>query len=489
MSIKARYIIFLIIQFLIEFYIVSQYISAQNIEYVRGGVLPVVSLYLGYMGIINFIITVVGWKKLTGEILCPYILLYLTMFVFCYGQCVGWVLNLEMPKDLLLRHHWKDIVNAQGYTLLGMLAFNIGAVFIYSKKRIISRANRFKNYVTKYVLSCKDVGKILFIVSAPIYCIIELLILYNVYNYGYLGYYRVIQSESQFIVFLVLISDYFVPSLLLLIIGNRKNPRIVKTILGVFVLIILLELYIGGRSSAVMLALTILLIYHYMVRPINKKQFLALCVACYMGIIILNITADIRTESSRSVTDVVAGSEESYEPVSALLGELGWSMSSLIYTMEYVPGIWPFRLGTSYVFAPTSIIPNLGFWPVHPAALYSDLATWLRSVLGIDFGPGYTIVAESYINFSWYGLIMMGILGMIITYFLTLTDRKHFAYDIIGMLILLLISTLLIRRLVRSSISASVRILFYTIILIIYFVKTRAKKYSQNRKLPTSRSY
>jgi len=103
------------------------------------------------------------------------------------------------------------------------------------------------------------------------------------------------------------------------------------------------------------------------------------------------------------------------------IGALGFSASSLIYTRQFVPFVSPFRYGSTYFWAFTMLIPNI-MSPLgvhHIGAEKASLAKWLMNIMDLNYGPGYSMVAEAYINFSFFALPFVIIIGYYFAKFLT----------------------------------------------------------------------
>lgn len=91
------------------------------------------------------------------------------------------------------------------------------------------------------------------------------------------------------------------------------------------------------------------------------------------------------------------------------LAEMGGTIRTVAYTLEYVPRERPFALGRSYLWAGTRVIP----WILpgrHPAAtgernpaqwLVWRVSPWLAERGG---AMGYSMFAEPYFNFGWAGI-------------------------------------------------------------------------------------
>ena len=109
--------------------------------------------------------------------------------------------------------------------------------------------------------------------------------------------------------------------------------------------------------------------------------------------VILNVlflvkkTRQFASASMETYIELLIDKENS--PVSATLSEMGHSMYPLAATMDIVPQKEDYRYGTTYLWATTSIIPNV-FGDKHPAQKYANLGQWLMKKQQLDYGPGYS---------------------------------------------------------------------------------------------------
>ena len=133
-------------------------------------------------------------------------------------------------------------------------------------------------------------------------------------------------------------------------------------------------------------------------------------------------------------------------------------MFPLINVMLLVPDSYPFRFGTSYLYSFTTVIPNLGMWKIHPAVSKANLGIWLKDVLGLRYGPGFSFAAEAYINFGWFGIIVLFILGGFYGWFFSLVDKKQ---DNPAILVFVFTVFVLVTMTTRNSFVGTVRAFLY----------------------------
>ena len=154
--------------------------------------------------------------------------------------------------------------------------------------------------------------------------------------------------------------------------------------------------------------------YNYLVKKFTKKWLLIGCLGGFCFLQILSYVAEVRVESNRSV-NVESIQLEENRAVDAI-AEMGGTMFCLIKTMNLVPEQQDYRYGKSYVYAFTSLIPNLGFWDIHPAKREANLSHWLTNSLGLDYGTGFSMCAEAYANFGDFGFIIFFFWGLFIAH-------------------------------------------------------------------------
>lgn len=428
---------------------------------------------LTFLSVISLLFYFITWKYMTNEIFSPYTVFLIVLWVFCCGQTVGWLFNLDLgTKDLFYRtDHGLNhalLVKGLAYSLLAITCFHLGATLNYSGHK----EKRIKYSQTVVINSFTRIGKILLFVCIPAF-------LYNVYSLvmavragGYEAYYQTIASRSYFEIILSKIAEFYQPCLLILLIANKNKKETRRLIILAMTVDIVCDLYIGGRSGAVMSILALLLTVHYFVKPFKAKEVVLMLVFGYLGMAVLNTVADTRGLTNRTFVDFIYAFGDGFVNVFGnFIGEMGWSLSSICWTMNLVPQFYPFRFGRSYLVALISPIPNLGIWETHPAKIWGDLGDWLQGALNIDYGPGFTMVAESYINFGWYGLIAMFFIGIILVRLLASVNYKNRNNDILGSTFQIIIIMTIMKSLIRSSMSVVSRTVVFVILPLYILVR------------------
>lgn len=461
--------------------IVSQIVAGQ-ILLERKGNIDQFLLIFSWFCFIGFLVQIYLWKKISTELLCPYMVFFVVLFVFSCGQTIGWTLGIDLGgQDLWNRHDYgmnhKTILTSLYYSAVGISLFNLGALVNYRKVRIEDT----KWNADDVYLAYKNLSKLLLVICIPSFLASTVRTVVAVALGGYSAYYTVMENRSALFTILERISDYYQPCLVLLFIAHRNNRTIRNICIGMMLIETVSQLFIGGRSGAVMTVLGIILIIHYFVKPFDKRKIIKLGVCGYFGLALLNAILETRNIVGRNLGDVIVVIGASFsDTIGHFIGELGWTLSSTIWTMMLVPDSYPYRYGMTYIVSFLAPIPNLGFWKIHPAQQYANLGDWLQEKLNYGHGIGYSMVAESYINFGWYGWSAMFIIGMILVCFLARVKREDIDKDLVGATFQILIIMTIMKSLVRSSFSVAIRQIVY-VLLPLYFIIIISLRRIENR--------
>ncbi len=435
---------------------------------------PASSTSLKIMGVIGFFqltYSILSWSKLTSIVYTPYVVFLVAAYVFTFGQSFLYVFDLVTPKrDLTLTYTFCQVYDAQVLTLIFLNFFHIGAL-LSLKKRFTSRLQHsipdiFQNkYVNNQVVGIRLVGTIFIAISIIPYIIDCFTSIMIVQAFGYGGIYE--QTAKIGVTNIIsILSDYFIPGVLcLLIIEQRTKYRLLY--IGALLFDIIFCMYIGGRSNGVILATILLLYYHNCVKPIKFKQFATFAVIGYLFISFLSAVGETRADTASSAVEVFVDNFGKNDAFFEAISEMGGSMMPMITSLEIVPEIEDYKYGSSYLYSLTSVIPNMGFWDLHPAMKYGNLNQWLQDRLDLSYGPGFSIVAEAYVNFGNLGFLFMLVLGYLFGMIFKI-DIKSVKNPVL--IVLSIVLCYLIIKTVRNSFLATVRSLFYYILPIYYIV-------------------
>ena len=436
-------------------------------------------IFASWMCTIVFPLLVISWYKLSHEIICPYTIFLLVLFVFACGQGVGWSLGFDMgSRDLWNRvdHGLNRTILLKGllYSIISITAFHFGAVIAYTGRV----SNKAQLNAESVVCAYKRLGKLMGIIAVPAFMAKSAINLLAVNSGGYGNYYDVNASMGTVGTILGIIANWYSPCMLILLIAYRDNKKYCNIFLTAMFTEVIVALLVGGRSGAVMTMLGMLLAFHYFIRPIRKKDMIVGAGVAYLGMAVLNAIATFRNLMNRSLGDLVELTVSSLgNAVGELLGELGWTLTSICWTMELVPSDYPYRYGMTYLASLTTAIPSsfFGGRANHPVVIWAHLAEWLQGALNKSYGPGFSMIAEAYINYGGMGIVMMAIVGFLIAKYLTRVSRKDAEINLIGSTFQILFIMTIMKSLVRSSVSVAFRDVFFVLLPLYLLIRLSIK--------------
>lgn len=369
---------------------------------------------MGCFGVFQFAFSIYSSLKTGQKLISPYLLFLLALYVFSYGQSLLYGFDIVGSRDL-----WEEkaipvwlLYRSQRITLIFLACFQIGALLSKGNLRMTTYPLKVSDYENDRL---KKAGWVLFIISVyPYYK--ELMT--NMIISLTLGYSAVYAQESHIGLSNIsgVISEFYLPSLICLFISYRayKKWRISFIMLFAFSCVVLL--ITGGRSEAVIIGALVLILYNYLVKQFSKKNLIIIGV-CVVGFLYLSAAiAANRGNQQRDLAEMTQRDSDTNGAIEAI-SEMGGTMFCLIKTDQLMNEGVDYKYGSSYTLSLTSLIPNLGFWDIHPAKKGANLSDWLTDELNLDYGTGYSMVAEAYINFGYYGAFMMMLLGYLINYF------------------------------------------------------------------------
>lgn len=443
---------------------------------------------MGIFGWVLVIIFLISWKKLTGHIISVYMLFAFFLFAFCYGQALLYPFNLVDPVRDVFNSYWASseyVFVSEYFSLICICAFHFGGVVFLTKKAILRThdASFSKNEVpiteTKIKYKSFFIASLFFlIISSFPFVLTTLGSIQLARSSGYdLSLLRALNNLPRI---LILLDNFFIPSLFCIYIISIKCYKHVRLLfVPIFAIHILISLYIGIRSSAMVIAMGLLLIEHFFVKKFKGRRLVLLFIIAYFALVVVSGVGKIRSMKNRQIQDVITAVFTSFINVDFLFETLtmfGKQINTLMKSIELVPSIYPYRYGSGYFWAFTSIIPNMGFWDVHPAETYSNFEAWLAEVAELDgFAPGFNMITEAYINgglaLGWLFMIPQGwFVSLISSKLNSQTIRRNPDHAILAFLITLAIATL-----PRQTSSLIIRDVVYYCLTIFIFAKLIAR--------------
>lgn len=408
--------------------------------------------FLSWLGILIAIYIFYTWYKMTGQVFSLYTIFMLFFFLFNYGHPLMWAFGIHQPNEIgqaglytLGKPSSSNIMYTQMLTLLSMVMFHFGAMFCFKPRKTIKHDFNTKSNILKSKINAKAIFYTCFILSL---FVIPITFFNSIHDLAYSqehGYQALYYDDNKSnIVIFNLIQRMFFPCLIGLLIGSNYKREIMYFVYIIFSIYLVVNLLSGDRGSWIYYLIILIYMSHTFYRKIKwKKMFI------YSGIGILflylvNVIVLLRRSSGINLESIIESFTLKNSPIIEFIFEMGGSMKPALVLIQYDWDIWPY--GNTYVTALVSLVPNniLSFFDIP----FTSLGSWFsQNYLGISYGAGFSIIAESLINFgpiiSPLFLVLLGYLVSSLTFLdknISIKDnpfRVFFAVSTLSVVILL----------------------------------------------------
>lgn len=433
------------------------------------------------VGVIVYVFA--SWASLYHRTLSPYIVFAACLYLCLCGQSVMWAFGLDAGwRDLRvnLPHGMNEnyIARSLLYSYMCLLILHLTVIKNMRKDGHYRRLELFRGYRNVRVLpNIEKVGWLLLIISVFPYLYATTVQMAIISTLGYAAQYETSAAVPSW---LAQFSEYFGVGIIMLLYstyGQNKSKGRRYLVYGISVLYIFNELQLGQRTPLILLVMAILFIV-YRQKTIKTKQIVVGFIIVFVGMSFMRYITLVRDGSIESYADFSSYFSDSKNiPAIDFLGDIGWNLFSLVQSMQMIPSRFDYGDGVSYIMSFTSLVPNIGFWDVHPASIYCQLGNWLQNVLGISYGPGFTPIAESYYNFGWLGFLVFVFWGKFCILLNKMYEEKR--NDMLNLLLVLIIGVVL-KSAVRSSFLAFFKPFVFFCILPLIVIAVISKRRVQS---------
>ncbi|WP_421381808.1 O-antigen polysaccharide polymerase Wzy [Bacillus salacetis] len=379
--------------------------------------LIVVSAWIG-----NFVLAwnIFSWWRLTKRLLSPYIIFIVTFYFFTFGLPFLRSFGIFYKGDNLYDHFSSEqMLSAQIFTSICVAFIHIGAIFSLSSNTVDSKPSHFGINNKHLLKSIKIVGWGLFIGSSYFYLSHAINNALISIQYGYMSLYnydgsRHVSSSSMGN-FVASIKLFFIPSVFLLLVAYKKKPVISTPLTAILIISVLLGFLSGERGGSTALLISYVWFRHVQIKPFKGHRKVFMVVGGFFFVSILPVIGQFRIEKTKNASvflEILIKKFTSENPLFTAIGSLGGSMQPLLEVMRLIPDFYSFQYGETYFSSVMAIIPSFlmgGFSFSDNAAL----AEWLMNILNLNYGLGFSLPAETYYNFGWFGAGIMGIIGFV----------------------------------------------------------------------------
>lgn len=360
-------------------------------------------LSMARLSIIQLICSILVVKFITNWnfISFPNLFFIFSWFFHC-GQIVKIAYSIpgEVSLDFTKYASAKDIMLAYQFYFISQIILLCGIVMFSKEKKEFFFENNEKIFdARKSWITLIAVG-----VVPRLYIDIKTLI--GGMDEGYSGVYSIIVSQP------IQSLAFFFDAGCIIALFDKKNSNKFKTIFFWFVLLYkCLTLSTGARQERTAFIIVWIFVYFFQSREkMNFKNIILITVIGFFGVLLINAVGQVRAMDKISFDAIMESMFSSSNIIGDTLGEFGSAFTTLATTFRAVPSSVPCGHGDSYLAGLLSVIPKL------PNYLgLSKASSYVTKIPGTTyFGGSY--LGEAYYNFSWAGLIISFVLGIVISY-------------------------------------------------------------------------
>ena len=423
---------------------------------------------MGILGWVQFLLSILTYFCIYKVIICPYLIYLSLLFLFSFGQSLLYPINAvtesrDLLNTLILHFGYNDIFEAQCISLLFICGIHIGAI-LSSALPQFKTPEITEDESKKWSDSIRLVGYGIVIISCPSFIVNTIFNISAVNENGYNGIYESNAIGTAKI--LAWIGQFFIIGILCLLVAEHRNKTRRMILFIIISIYILYGFFLGGRTPSMILFFILILYYHTAIHKLkfNIRTLAVIVLGLVMATICVNV-ANSRLESNRTLHSTITSVAPLAidEPIYDVVSEAGWSMFPLLASRYIIPIQQPYMNGRSYLFSFLTLIPNLNFWDIHPAKKYTVLGDWLQNELGMNYGPGFSTVAEAYVNFGLFGFFFCIIYGMFQNTIFLLMPRDKIANCLLRVL-MVIIYLFLTLAIIRNSFVNTIRAVCFTML-------------------------
>lgn len=406
-----------------------------------------------------------SWYMTTKRLFDPYLLFLLSAVIFNGGQIILEVFHLNENGFLDNRFPLSESLQVVYMVILGLSAVHFGAILcvvLDLQKNYVPKFSGFSDRhsaivhaktalepsftseITLYYPSriklpapAKIIASIppsiallvgqIFLYLSIIPVVVTVLGAVELAKSGGYGSLFEQQAATGFAASAAVMADFIFPGVFLVITGGQRKPY-----LRIFAVVYLFaytcaKLTIGSRGAAIMPLLAMLWLWDVVVRPIPRTLLAG--VAAVFLLVVFPVVGATRNEvigvDLFSIEFLTKTLTSINNPLVASISEMGFSATAIGWTMELVPKVRPFDWGMSFLVSVLTLVPNVFTSGRHPALTMSGYDTpdnWLVGIIDPAFasqggGLGFSFIAEAYLNFGWFGMILLGVIGFLFAKF------------------------------------------------------------------------
>lgn len=346
------------------------------------------------------------WIRIGGNDLSLAFIFLLMVFIFNLGKSILFVFYYEH-----VGHFFTFFTDYDGQVIVRAIEYGYIGFLILSSVMLMSfQDNKIEiiEPTSQQLNAARFTGVLFLTVSLPA-TLIDLQSIVSLVLSG--GYFAIFNSEQSYGAagIIKVLTLFLYPSLLLLVVAYKNNNKVLMLIFTFAFSLALIKLMLGMRLTSLIPFMVFISLWDVAVKPINRK--IIYLIAIFLFVFVFPMLTFLRTGQDISDTAEQTGA------LFRIIKEMSDSISPLIWVMQRIPSEFDFTYGHSFLLALYTAVPNL-FWDIHPAKtgslslwLVKEVNPWIAERGG---GYGFSLFAEMYLNFYWFGMLFLALFALII---------------------------------------------------------------------------
>lgn len=417
---------------------------------------------------VAFVFQLINIFFLSRKRITTAIIFLLFFYVFQNGRLLLWALNIE-KNDVYLNYFSSTLLSGAVFSSISnLLAGYAGILCCFApveKKRMTSLLETRDKKETEVVLGCVVI--VLACVVLPI----------NVWKFVVSlgdGRYSTLRELEAKIPSAISFLEYMLSPFAIAYLFYCSDPKRRRICVAMLAIFYAMTAFYGDRTTGIAGLLVLMFAFYIKEEDVKKRKKWVIvgAIGCVALIVFIWFISIFRSNGSFSLSGVA-------NIFLSVFKELGFSCVPLLAVMKIVPTSESFFYGKGYAYSVVGgIIPSsLDFTGTisaitERAHVFENV--WQTQYLPFDFGLGFSLNAESYMNFGWYGLISVFLICLVVLYFLNKYQKyeeDEVFYKYVSCILLFAWSTL-----ARRDSYYVWKALTYCVLLIEVFVLLTCKK-------------
>ena len=328
------------------------------------------------INIINLMLSLVTWYGTTNSIFNLYGLFLISAYLFNAGQLFLEIFDLNNNGLLGGIFSRETTFQAACLATTCLASMHVGAlvaVAITRQRRIIRSST---THSAEDLSGIRAVGWGLFSISAVPMVVMMGRILPEALKHGYASLYEA-KADVGIDALPMLIADFLIPGAIYMLASSRDSKITARLAMVSIVAYAFVRLAMGWRAHAIIPLIASIWIYDKCVQHLSRLILTTLGLLLFFVVFpLVSISRNIGGEERYSIAFYVESYFSIDNPATAIVEEMGNSLSTVAHTIELVPRKRPHDMGVGYLYSLLTIFPNI-FGGLHPSVARGLPSKWL----------------------------------------------------------------------------------------------------------------